>query len=188
MSFFALKFSNTFMRPCLREIKRTRKLIQNSLSHCRCVHFRASVSIAKIWQRAPQERTESSQHLIRNVGLQTYGGSYQEQVSWLFLSKDRKPAVFLGWTRFLQEQVAALRWGLTAADLYPKTPLILLSLKPVFDVEGTDTFSEAIIMALQDSSFPHQQIDFIPCLVEIPSLCTFTLRIFGDSISSLRGV
>lgn len=45
LSFFALKFSNTFMWPCLGERKRNRKLIQNSLSQHRYVHFPASFSI-----------------------------------------------------------------------------------------------------------------------------------------------
>ena len=42
-----------------------------------------------------------------------------------------------------------------------------------------------IIMALQDSSFPHQQINFITCLVEIPSLCTFTSRSLVTAVSTV---
>lgn len=45
LSFPALKFSNTFVWPCLGERKRNRKLIQNSLSQHRYVHFPASFSI-----------------------------------------------------------------------------------------------------------------------------------------------
>lgn len=106
LSFPALKFSNTFVWPCLGERKRNRKLIQNSLSQHRYVHFPASFSINRSGKVLHQSK--QSHHRISFVmnGSRLAAVAVRSRSSQCFCL-EREPVLLLWWTLLLQQLLTA---------------------------------------------------------------------------------